>query len=322
MDISTATLKDWYYLMWTTRRLEQMAAQYAREKKIYGSYHALVGQEAIAAGVATALGRDGDAIATAHRGNGYFLARGSDLKKMFAEIMSKATGYCSGRGGKLHLVATERGTIISNGIIGAPILLATGMALQFKQCSSENVAMAFFGDGAAHQGAFHECLNMAAIWKLPVVYVVENNQYAMSIPFQDSTSVAHLADRGQAYGIPGILVDGNDPLALHEVAVEAVNRARAGNGPSLIECWTYRLHGHSEGDPQLYRTQEEVEEWQKKDPIPRLHQVLLELGVATEELDAIAYRAHCEVQEASDFAVNSPYADPSTLWKHYFAEED
>ena len=322
MDLSRETVLKMYETMVTIRRFDETAAQMARQGIIYGSFHTYVGEEAIAVGVAFNL-KDEDAIASTHRGNGHFIARGADLKKMFAECLGKGNGYCKGKGGKMHLAMLEPGFITANGIVGGGLPIGTGFGLHFHMKKKDNVSIAFFGDGAANQGAFHECVNMAAVWKLPVVYICENNQYAISTSVNESLSAEHVADRGVGYGIPGVLVDGNDVFAVYEVVGEAIKRARAGEGPTLVECLTYRLRGHHEGDIQNYRTEEEVEEWKKKDPILRVKKALLEnLGATEEELKAIEEKVEKEVQEAAEYAKNSPWPEPETLMEDIYAKEE
>jgi pyruvate dehydrogenase E1 component alpha subunit len=322
LDLTKNEVLKMYETMLTIRRFEETAAQMAREGIIYGSFHTYVGEEAIATAVAAHL-RKGDAVASTHRGNGHFIAWGADLKRMFAECLGKGNGYCKGKGGKMHLAMTEPGLISANGIVGAGLPLGTGFGLHLKMRNSDNVAISYFGDGAANQGAFHECVNMASVWKLPVVYICENNQYAISTSVNESLSAEHVADRGVGYGIPGVLVDGNDVFAVYEVVGEAIKRARAGEGPTLVECLTYRLRGHHEGDIQNYRTEEEVEEWKKKDPILRVKKALLEnLGATEEELKAIEEKVEKEVQEAAEYAKNSPWPEPETLMEDIYAKEE
>ncbi|MGI6143780.1 MAG: thiamine pyrophosphate-dependent dehydrogenase E1 component subunit alpha [bacterium] len=322
MDLTKNDVLKMYETMLKIRRFEETAAQMTREGIIYGSFHTYVGEEAIATAVAANL-REGDAVASTHRGNGHFIAWGADLKRMFAECLGKGNGYCKGKGGKMHMAMTEPGVISANGIVGAGLPLGTGFGLHFKIRKSDHVAISYFGDGAANQGAFHECVNMAAAWKLPVVYICENNQYAISTPVSQSLSAENVADRGVGYGIPGILVDGNDLFAVYEVVQEAIKRARAGEGPSLIECLTYRQRGHHEGDIQNYRTEEEVEYWKGKDPILRVKKTLLEtMEASEEELKAIEKKVEKEVQEAAEYAKNSPWPAPETLMEDLYVKED
>lgn len=308
--------------MVTIRRFDETAGQMAREGIVYGSFHTYVGEEAIAVGVALNL-RDGDAIASTHRGNGHFIARGADLKKMFAECLGRIDGYCRGKGGKMHMAMLEPGLITANGIVGGGLPIGTGFGLHFHMRKSDNISISFFGDGAANQGAFHECVNMAAAWKLPVVYICENNQYAISTSAKESLSVEHIADRGGGYDIPGVLVDGNDVFAVYEVVREAVKRARAGEGPTLIECLTYRYRGHHEGDIQNYRTEEEIMQWKEKDCIDRVKKVLTDVyGVSTAQLDQIAEQVEKEIQEAVEYAKSSPWPSSDTLMEDLYVQED
>ncbi len=322
MSLDKDAVLNMYETMLRIRHFEETAASMTREGIIYGSFHTSVGMEAVATAVAQVL-EPGDAVGSTHRGNGHFIAWGADLKKMFAECLGKGNGYCKGKGGKMHMAMTEPGIITANGIVGAGLPLGTGFGLHFQKRQSDRVAIAYFGDGASNQGAFHECVNLAAAWNLPVVYVCENNQYAISMPMQESCSAENIADRGAAYGIPGVLVDGMDPFAVYEVMGEAVKRARAGDGPSLIECITYRFRGHHEGDIENYRTPEEVELWRARDPIPRVREALLgTLGAQEQEVQEREQRAEQAVREAVAYAHDSPWPEPDTLMEDLYVKED
>jgi len=286
---------------------------------ITGTAHACVGQEAVAVGVCAAL-RRGDYVTSTHRGHGHFLAKGGDPRRIMAELFGKETGYSRGRGGSQIMGCYRLGFLGANGITGGSIPLATGAALSLKLQRSDRIVACFFGDGAANQGTFHESLNMAAIWRLPVVYVCENNLYAMSTPFRDAFAIPDVALRAAAYGMPGVVVDGNDVLAVRARMREARERARSGAGPTLIECKTYRLLGHSRGDPRRYRTPEEEAEWRRKDPIRRFRAELARRGILSPARDReIRRETRRAVSEAVRFARRSPDPDPRTLLEGVFA---
>jgi Pyruvate/2-oxoglutarate dehydrogenase complex, dehydrogenase (E1) component, eukaryotic type, alpha subunit len=243
--------------------------------------------------------KPGDVITGTHRSHGHYIAKGGDIKASFAELFGKRTGSNKGKGGSMHIADPDIGMLGANGMVGGGIPHAVGAALAFKLLGKDNVAVAFFGDGGSNQQNFHEAINLAAIWKLPVIFVCENNLYQISLPYSKQQLITSVAERGKAYGIPGVSVDGQDVLAVYEATREAVERARRGEGPTLIEARTYRFRGHFEGDPQIYRSKEEVEWWMNnKDPIKIFEKYLLERGIATrEELDAIWKRVSNEVEE-------------------------
>jgi len=276
-----------------------------------------VGEEAVATGVCAHL-RPDDFVAGTHRSHGHYIAKGGDLNKLMAELFGKKTGLCQGKGGHMHLFDANL-HFGCGGIIGAGIPHAVGAALAFKMQGKDSVAVSFFGDGAANIGAFHEALNLAAIWKLPAVFIVEDNLYAISVPKSKSTAVKSNAERAAAYGFPGVLVDGMDVMAVYEAAGEAIARARRGEGPSLIECLCYRYRGHFEGDPQVYKPEGEEEEWRKKDPIPRFRAQLIEQGVLTEEeARKIDEEIAAAVAQAEKFARESPWPEPEEALQHVF----
>jgi pyruvate dehydrogenase E1 component alpha subunit len=238
-----------------------------------------------------------------------------------AELMGRATGYCKGRGGSMHIADFACGNLGANAIVGAGLPIAVGAGLSAKLLHENRISVAFFGDGASNQGTFHEALNLAAVWKLPVVFVCENNGFGISVPAWQSTSVKDISARAAAYGIDGVTVDGNDAPAVREAAAIAVNRAQEGGGPTLIECKTYRWMGHWTGDPQVYRTREDVEAWKRKCPIKRLRQYLMDNGIAgVDELDGIEREAARRIDEAGEFALNSPEPDPSHVMEDVFCE--
>lgn len=318
-SLPTERLRAMLATMLLIRAFEEKAEELYGLGRVHGTMHLSIGQEAVAVGVCEAL-RPDDYILSTHRGHGHCLAKGADVRRMMAEFLGKETGYCRGRGGSMHIADVEGGNLGANGIVGGGLPIATGVGLSIQVRGSGQVCVAFFGDGAANEGAFHESVNLASIWDLPVVFVCENNQYAMSMPVRQSMRVERVSDRACAYGIPGRTVDGMDVLAVFEAASEAVERARAGGGPTLLECVTYRYRGHSKSDRQRYRTREEVARWRAQDPIERLRRLLEEQGlVQPGEFDALAAAARDQVEEAVRFAEASPEPDPSTLLEDVYA---
>ncbi|HZS91341.1 MAG TPA: thiamine pyrophosphate-dependent dehydrogenase E1 component subunit alpha [Chloroflexota bacterium] len=309
-----------YRQMVEIRQTEEQLARSHQMGSIPGACHTYIGEEAVATGVCAHLRRD-DVIFSTHRGHGHALAKGVSPREVMAELFGKATGVSRGRGGSMHLFAPEVGLMGTSGIVGPSILMAAGSAYGFKVLGSDRVSVAFFGDGAVNNGAFHEGVNMAAIWDLPVIFVCENNMYATEVPFATVARNPDVAARGGVYGLPGIGVDGNDVLAVYEVAGEAVRRARAGDGPTLIECRTYRTRSHAEGQRDLgYRTAEEVEEWKARNPIKRFRDYLLSGGVADEdELSAIDDDVKAVVADALQFATASPWPDPASALDHVYS---
>lgn len=292
------------------RKAELQLAVMYKNGKVPCAAHLYEGEEAIAAGVCGNLRRD-DCITSTHRGHGHCIAKGMPLREMIAEVSAKKTGCCGGKGGTMHLFKPEVGVMGTVGIVGGGIPLTTGLGLAMKMQKSDRVAVSFFGDGAANNGAFHESLNLAALWKLPVIYVCENNLYATSVAVWRSTSVADIGVRGSSYGIPGVTVDGNHVDEVFAAAETAVARARAGEGPTLIECKTYRIRGHFEGDDSLYRTKEEVAEARQRDPIDYWKAALIADGIIDEEsFAAMSEKADAEVADAAAFAEESPFPAP------------
>lgn len=307
--------------MQTIRRFEERASDDFQAGAIYGVVHCYIGQEAVAVGVCANLNRD-DQIISTHRGHGHCIAKGADLKRMMAELYGKRTGYCKGKGGSMHIADFSIGMLGANGIVagGIPIVTGAGLAAQLE--GKGRVAVSFFGDGAASAGPFHESLNIAALWKLPMLYVCENNYYGVNMPAAEAVSVEDVADRAAAYGSPGVVVDGNDVLAVYEVAEAAVKRARAGEGPTLIECKTYRWRAHTEikGTPDR-RPLEEIEEWKQKDPIARLVGRLKELGLLTEDAwKRMDEKILQEIEQAVTFAKESPFPELETALEDVFAD--
>ena len=305
------------------RRFEERVIQLVERGEIVGAAHSYIGEEAVAVGACLAL-RDDDWITGNHRSHGHPIAKGGDVKKAMAELLGKSTGFCKGKGGSMHLADFSVGILGESGILGSSIPTAVGAALGSQLQGNDRVAVPFFGDGASNEGAFHESLNLAAIWKLPVVFLCENNQYAVTSSFKKMVASENISDRAAAYNIPGVLVDGQDVIAMYEAVSEAVARARAGEGPALIEGRTYRYFDHSLGlnrivrDP--YREDEEVEHWKQRDPIIIHAKLLLSQGIATQvELDALESEIAAEIDEATEFARQSPYPEPSALFEDMFA---
>lgn len=305
--------------MWLIRAFEERVIELYHEGQLPGLIHVSIGQEAVAVGVGAALA-EGDYVYGTHRSHGHFLARGADPDRMMAELAGRATGYCQGRGGSMHLVAAERGVLGATGVVAGTVPLALGTGLACKQEGGGKVVAVYFGDGAANTGGFHESLNMASLWKLPVVLVCENNGYAEFTPMSAHTVVEHISVHGQAYGIPSEIVDGNDVLAVHEAAQSAAARAREGGGPTIVECLTHRLSGHYVGDPASYQQAQAVEEWRERDPIRRFSAVLKGRGVLDEEqVRAVEERARSQVEEAVRFAMESPAPDPGGVADQVYA---
>ena len=310
MSDDKKTLLELYQKMVTVRHFETMAQEHFAAGEIPGFIHLSIGQEASSVGVCCCLRKD-DYVATTHRGHGHMIAKGADLKKMTAELFGKKDGYCKGKGGSMHIADFSIGFLGANGVVGGGLPIIAGAGLSIKLRKTDQVGVVFFGDGASNRGTVHEAMNMAAIWKLPIVFVVENNQYASTTPKDYSCSIGDLCTRAGGYDIPGVKVDGNDVLAVREVTQEAVNRARAGEGPTFLENVTYRMRGHFEGDPQKYRKQEEIETWKEKDPILRFAKVLTDNGYLSRDLaDQIDREVKKEMDEALEFAMASPFPEP------------
>ncbi len=310
LAIDQATLHKLYHTMVRIRLFEQRIMELFQQGRLPGFLHVSIGQEAVPTGVCAHL-RSNDYISSTHRGHGDVIAKGARLDRMMAELYGKKTGYCKGKGGSMHIADLELGILGANGIVGAGIPIATGTALAFKMRRTDQVAVCFFGDGGANTGAFHEGLNLASVWNLPVVFVCQNNQYAESTPQRVHQKIKDIAVRAMAYDIPGETVDGMDVLEVYRVAGDAVARARAGGGPTLVECKTYRFYGHYVGDPgTAYRRPEEVEEWKQRDPIATFARRLLAEGVTTAaELKAIEEAVQQELEAAIRFAETSPEPD-------------
>jgi TPP-dependent pyruvate/acetoin dehydrogenase alpha subunit len=295
-------------MMWTIRRFEEALEELFSRGMLHGTMHLSIGQEAVAVGVCGAL-EEGDLITSTHRGHGHGLAHGADPTRMMAELLARETGYCGGRGGSMHIADVAAGNLGANGIVAGSMTIATGAALSQQLRGTGRIVVCFFGDGAANEGAFHEALNLAGLWQLPVVFVCENNQYGMSMAVEKSTAGGSVFARAAAYGMPGHRADGNDVVDVYEAAVEAVARARRGKGPTLLECVTYRYRGHSKSDRNLYRTPEEIDEWRtQRDPLTRFEGRAVEQGLLEE---ADVEKARDEARDRIRTAVREANAAPA-----------
>jgi acetoin:2,6-dichlorophenolindophenol oxidoreductase subunit alpha len=319
MELSPEQLREALRQMERIRAFEEMAEQLYMRGLVHGTMHLSIGQEASAVGAVMAL-EPADYILSTHRGHGHCIAKGADLGRMMAEFMGRETGYCRGRGGSMHIADVEGGNLGANGIVAGGLPIAVGVGLSMQLQGRPQLCLTFFGDGAANEGAFHEALNVAAIWKLPVIFFCENNVYAMSMAVRDAFPTERISQRAAAYDIPGVTVDGNDLQAVYAAASEAVARARSGAGPSLIEAQTYRWRGHSKSDRNLYRTQDEIAEWRGRDPIARLRAGLLADGTLSQaEAELISAGVRDEIAAAVAFAEASPEPDPAALEDEVYA---
>lgn len=305
--------------MWTIRAFEEKVSELRFTGQIAGLLHLGIGQEAVAAGAASTL-TPADYTFAGHRAHGHAIARGADLGRLLAELAGRVTGYCRGKGGSMHLVALEAGFVTATGVVGGSIPLALGAALACRERRKAEIVAVFFGDGAGQVGAFHESLNIASLWKLPVIFVCENNGYAEFTPLSAHTVVSRLADHARTYAMPDVSVDGNDVLAVRQAVLDAAGRARAGDGPSFVECFTYRLRGHYEGDPGKYRELSEVADWKAKDPVSRFARLLREkAGASDDEIRQVEARARAAVESAARFALGSPWPGADELASQVFA---
>jgi len=319
MSDDAKTLMSIYKTMVTVRKFETLAGELFAAGKIPGFIHLSIGQEGSSAGVCSVL-RPDDYLITTHRGHGHVIAKGGNLNRMIAELMGRKTGYCKGKGGSMHIADFSLGILGANGVVagGFPIIVGAGLSIKLRK--TDQIAVCFFGDGASNRGPFHEALNMASIWKIPILFVCENNCYASTTRTSYACSVIDIAARAKGYDIPGVSVDGNDVLAVRQAAVEAVERARKGEGPTLLENKTYRRRGHFEGDPQKYREQTEVAEWeQKNDPIFRFSSLLKKKKILTKELEEeIATKIDSDLKEAVQFAEQSEWPKPEEAFEDLF----
>ncbi|MDN7241162.1 thiamine pyrophosphate-dependent dehydrogenase E1 component subunit alpha [Planococcus sp. N028] len=317
--VKETDLAGLYKQMWLIRYFEEKVDEFFAKGMIHGTTHLSVGQEASAVGAIAVLEEE-DKITSTHRGHGHCIAKGAEVNPMMAELFGRTTGYCKGKGGSMHIADVASGNLGANGIVGGGFAIAAGAALTSQMKRAGYVVLCFFGDGASNEGSFHEAINLASIWKLPVVFICENNQYGMSGPVKDMTNIENIADRAESYGIPGKVVDGNDVFDVMNGVGEAVERARNGEGPSLIEAKTYRWKGHSKSDAKKYRTREEETEWRQKDPIERFRLILVNEGLLSEEdAENIRLEAKKEVEESVEFAINSPEPTLDDLMEDIFA---
>jgi len=316
--LTAGQIRDALYKMHLIRRFEESAEDAYVRGLSYGTMHLSIGEEATAVGACAPLS-DADLITSTHRGHGHCIAKGAEVKRMFAEFLGRETGYCRGRGGSMHIADPSKGNLGANGVVGGGIPIAVGAALSVKKRKTGSVVVSFFGDGANNEGAFHESLNMAAVWKLPVVFVCENNKYGMSVSVERSTAVRHIAERAAAYAMPGVTVDGNSFSAVAQATFDAADRARAGEGPSLIECVTYRTRGHSRSDRNRYRTKEEIDSWKARDPIVAFERELETLGLmARAEMEAVRAEVEAEIKAGVAFAEASPQPSPTDLLRDVY----
>jgi pyruvate dehydrogenase E1 component alpha subunit len=305
MEMSALKSKEILYKLYLCRIFEERVNEMFMRGMIHGTTHLSIGQEGVAVGAMYGARKE-DLIMSNHRGHSHCIAKDADVKKMMCELLGRAPGFCKGMGGSMHIVDIKSNNYGANGIIGPSIAIASGIALALKKSKLENVILDFFGDGTSNAGSFHEAINMAALWKLPIVYICENNQYGMSTPVGKTVSVPNIADRAAAYAIPGEVVDGNDVFAVMDAVNTAAERARRGEGPSLIEAVTYRWLGHSKSDKRVYRTREEEERWKTKCPIARWEAYLSKEGISRQEQKDIYAKADNEVEEAVKFAMQAP----------------
>lgn len=314
MKIDNDLMKELYQKMLKIRRFEEATAKHYAAGTIHGFVHLYIGEEATAAGACAAI-RDDDYITSTHRGHGHLIAKGGDLKLMMAELFAKKTGYCKGKGGSMHICDMSLGIIGSNGIVGAGLPIAVGVGYGAQVFDKSQVCLCFFGDGASNRGTFHESINLASIWNLPIVYICENNLYGISGCARDTMNITDISERSKSYGIPGCTVDGNNVLDVYNATLEAVDNARKGKGPSLVECKTWRHRGHWEGDLDKYRDKKEHASWLLKDPIVNFAKKLIKDGIVDQgDLDGYDDKINAEVEEAVEFAEKSDFPDTAELY--------
>jgi TPP-dependent pyruvate/acetoin dehydrogenase alpha subunit len=302
---NTEMIKKMYKDAFTIRRFEEKAIEQYRIGNIRGYLHPYIGEEAIAVATISAC-RPDDYLTSTHRGHGHAIAKGHDLKLMYAELFGKATGYCKGRGGSMHITNMAQGNLGANGIVGGGMPIAVGAGMAIKQKKGDQLVLCFFSDGGSNNGVFHESLNLAAVFHLPVLFILENNHYAVSTPIETSVLVENLSIRAEGYGIPGITLDGNDAVKIYEAMEEPMRRARKGEGPTLIECKTYRHGGHHINDPGLYMPKEKLEYWKSRDPLILLKDHLVKAGIKVSEIESINQQMEKELDEAIKFGLESP----------------
>ena len=323
-ELNQEVLLDLYSRMTTIREFEKEAIELAKMNLTRAAIHTYNGEEAIGVGVCAHL-TNNDYIVSNHRGHGHCIAKGADLRRMFAELMARETGYCKGKGGSMHIADFSIGMLGANGVVGGGYNLATGAALAFKNVlKTDQVAVVFFGDGASNRGTFHEAMNAASAWKLPVIFVNEMNCWASTTPYRTTCNVENISDRAAGYHIPGVVVNGQDPFAVYEAAKAAVERARAGEGPTMIECKTYRIEGHFVGDPELYRSKEETMKiFHDTDPLKKFREKMAESMnnlVTSAECDEIDAKVDAKIKAAKEFAMDSKQPDASEYMKFVYAD--
>lgn len=318
-ELPLSQLRHMLSTMYRIRAFEEKVDELFMQGAMHGTTHLSIGQEATAVGAVSAL-RSDDYMTSTHRGHGHSIAKGADISLMMAELLGKETGYCRGRGGSMHIADVQAGNLGANGIVAGSMPIATGVGLSMKMQGRDRVCLCYFGDGAANEGSFHESINLAAAWNLPVVFLCENNQYGMSMSTRRAMRNETVAQRAAGYGIPGELVDGNNVLAVYAAVSVAVQRARDGQGPSLIECRTYRYKGHAKSDQNLYRTRDEIREWQQRDPIQHFANLLIAEGkLSQQEVKQEEAAAYAAVEEAHRFALRCPDPAPETLLEGVYA---
>jgi acetoin:2,6-dichlorophenolindophenol oxidoreductase subunit alpha len=292
------------------RYFEEQVDQFYMEGEVHGTGHLYIGMEAVAVGSILAINSK-DLITSTHRGHGHCIAKGADLKLMMAELLGRKTGYCKGKGGSMHIADINMGNLGANGIVGGGIAIATGGALTLKLKERKEIIICFFGDGATNQGVFHESLNMASIWKLPILYIIENNKYGMGFPVSKAVNINKLSKRSGSYGIKGLTIDGNDVLGVYNTVTKLAKEIRNKKGPIILECETYRWKGHSRMDAERYRTKQEVKVWKKKCPILRFKNLLIDDGIFNlEEINKLENEVKKEIEKASEYAKTSPFPEP------------
>jgi pyruvate dehydrogenase E1 component alpha subunit len=318
-NLTRDRLIEMYRKMVEIRLFEEKVFELYGQNLVPGTIHLYAGEEAVAVGACSALRKD-DYITSTHRGHGHCIAKGADLNRTMAEILGKKTGYCNGKGGSMHIADFSIGMLGATAVVGAGLPIAVGAALSAKLRNTDQVVVCFFGEGASNQGTFHESLNMASAWKLPVIFVCENNLYAMGTRQSRVMNIDNIADRAIAYGIQGATIDGNDATVIYETVSEAIARARRGEGPTLVECKTYRHKGHSRVDPAKYRPKEEVQAWLRRDPIKNLREILArEHSVTEAEFTSIEKEAAAKIDDAVEFALKSPYPAPEEALEDVYA---
>ena len=320
MKEKKGTYREMYKRMNEARAFEQKVSWFFSRGMVHGTTHLSMGEEASGVAPCMAL-EDGDLITSTHRGHSQVIGKGVDLNKMMAELLGKATGYCKGKGGSMHIADIDSGNLGANGVVGGGHGLSVGAALTQQMKKTGKIVLCFFGDGAANEGSFHEALNLASIWKLPVVFYCENNLYGMSMSMNRHMNIKNIADRASSYGIPGHIVDGNDAVGLYDKMLEVFKYVREGKGPVLVESKTYRWLGHSKSDANVYRTKEEIEDWKSKDPIERMKKQLVKEKIfKEEELIEIEETAKADIEKAVEFANNSPDPELETALTDVYAD--